>query len=97
MTKSRSQELSEQFTEQSQRCCNWLLPFMQNNPPKFPQMQKGARFNLDNCESVDSGSQRGNCELKDLDGERLRAGRPPLEGTSPLPRILMAELPTGEP
>jgi hypothetical protein len=35
MTKSRSQELSEQFTEQWQRCRNWLLPFMQNNQPKF--------------------------------------------------------------
>ena len=35
MTKSRSQELSEQFTEQWQRCRDWLLPFMQNNQPKF--------------------------------------------------------------
>jgi hypothetical protein len=35
MTKSRRQELSEQFTEQWQRCRAWLLPFMQNNQPKF--------------------------------------------------------------
>jgi hypothetical protein len=35
MAKSRSQQLSEQFTEQWQRCRDWLVPFMQNNPPKF--------------------------------------------------------------
>ena len=35
MTRSRSQQLSEQFTEQWQRCREWLLPFMQNNQPKF--------------------------------------------------------------
>jgi hypothetical protein len=35
MTKSRRQDLSEQFTEQWQRCRDWLLPFMQNNQPKF--------------------------------------------------------------
>ena len=35
MTKTRQQELSEQFTEQWQRCRDWLLPFMQNNEPKF--------------------------------------------------------------
>jgi hypothetical protein len=35
MTKSRSQQLSEQFTEQWQRCRDWLVPFMQNNQPKF--------------------------------------------------------------
>jgi hypothetical protein len=35
MTKSRSQELSEQFAEQWQRCRDWLVPFMQNNQPKF--------------------------------------------------------------
>jgi hypothetical protein len=35
MKKSRSQELSEQFTEQWQRCRDWLLPFMQNHQPKF--------------------------------------------------------------
>ena len=35
MTKSRRQELSEQFTEQWQRCRDWLLPFMQNSRPKF--------------------------------------------------------------
>lgn len=35
MTKSRRQELSEKFTEQWQRCRDWLLPFMENNQPKF--------------------------------------------------------------
>ena len=35
MSKSRSQELSKKFTEQWQRCREWLLPFMQNNQPKF--------------------------------------------------------------
>ena len=35
MTKSRRQELSQQFTEQWQSCRDWLLPFMQNNQPKF--------------------------------------------------------------
>jgi hypothetical protein len=35
MTKSRRQELSEQFTEQWQRCRDWLLPFMQNSQPMF--------------------------------------------------------------
>jgi hypothetical protein len=35
MTKSRREELSEQFTQQWQRCRDWLLPFMQNNQPKF--------------------------------------------------------------
>jgi hypothetical protein len=35
MAKSRSQQLSEQFTEQWQRCRDWLVPFMQNNQPKF--------------------------------------------------------------
>jgi hypothetical protein len=35
MTKSRRQELSEQFTEQWQRSRDWLVPFMQNNQPKF--------------------------------------------------------------
>ena len=35
MTKSRRQELSEQFTEQWQRCRDWLLPFLQNGQPKF--------------------------------------------------------------
>jgi hypothetical protein len=33
MTKSRRQDLSEEFTEQWQRCRDWLLPFMQNNQP----------------------------------------------------------------
>jgi hypothetical protein len=35
MTKTKSQELSEKFTEQWQRCRSWLLPYMQNNQPKF--------------------------------------------------------------
>jgi hypothetical protein len=35
MTKSRRQELSEIFSEQWQRSRDWLLPFMQNNRPKF--------------------------------------------------------------
>jgi hypothetical protein len=35
MTRGRRQELSEQFTEQWQRCRDWLLPFMQSNEPKF--------------------------------------------------------------
>ena len=35
MTKTRQQELSEKFTEQWQRSRDWLLPFMQNNQPKF--------------------------------------------------------------
>lgn len=35
MKKSRSQELSENFTEQWQRSRDWLVPFMQNNQPKF--------------------------------------------------------------
>jgi hypothetical protein len=35
MPKTRSQELSEKFTGQWQRCRDWLLPFMQNNQPKF--------------------------------------------------------------
>ena len=35
MTKSRNQELSDRFTEQWQQCRDWLLPYMQNNNPKF--------------------------------------------------------------
>jgi hypothetical protein len=35
MKKTRSEELSEKFTEQWQRCRDWLLPLMQNNRPKF--------------------------------------------------------------
>ena len=35
MTKSRRQELSQKFTEKWQSCRDWLLPFMQNNQPKF--------------------------------------------------------------
>jgi len=35
MTKSRSQELSEKFAADWRRCRDWLLPFMQNNQPKF--------------------------------------------------------------
>jgi hypothetical protein len=35
MTKSRSQELSEKADAERRRCCDWLLPFMQNGQPKF--------------------------------------------------------------
>jgi hypothetical protein len=35
MTKTRSEELSEKFTEQWPQCCDWLLPYMENNQPKF--------------------------------------------------------------
>ena len=35
MKMSRSQELSEKFAEERLRCRDWLLPFMQNNQPKF--------------------------------------------------------------
>lgn len=35
MTKSRSQVLSEKAAGERRRCRDWLLPFMQNNQPKF--------------------------------------------------------------
>jgi hypothetical protein len=35
LTKSRGQELSENFTEQWHQCRDWLVPYMQNNQPKF--------------------------------------------------------------
>jgi hypothetical protein len=35
MIKSRSQELSEKFTDQWHRSRDWLLPFMRNGQPKF--------------------------------------------------------------
>ena len=35
MTKSRSQELHERAADEHHRCRQWLLPFMQNNQPKF--------------------------------------------------------------
>ena len=35
MTKTRSQQLSEKADEERRRCRDWLLPFMQNNQPKF--------------------------------------------------------------
>ena len=35
MTKPRREELSERFTEQWHRSRDWLLPFMQDNRPKF--------------------------------------------------------------
>jgi hypothetical protein len=35
MTNSRSQELSEKATAERRRCRDWLLPFMQDNQPKF--------------------------------------------------------------
>lgn len=35
MKKSRSQEISEKFTQQWQQCRDWLVPYMQNDQPKF--------------------------------------------------------------
>jgi len=35
MTNSRSQELSENAAAERRRCRDWLLPFMQDNQPKF--------------------------------------------------------------
>jgi hypothetical protein len=35
MTKSRSQELSEKAAAERRLCRDWLLPFMQDNQPKF--------------------------------------------------------------
>jgi hypothetical protein len=35
MTKNRSQKLSEKADAERRRCRDWLLPFMQNNQPKF--------------------------------------------------------------
>lgn len=35
MTKSRRKQLSEKAAEELWRCRDWLLPFMQNNQPKF--------------------------------------------------------------
>ncbi|HZR61571.1 MAG TPA: hypothetical protein VFA80_11555 [Xanthobacteraceae bacterium] len=35
MAKTRKEELSERFTEQWRQCRDWLLPFMQDNQPKF--------------------------------------------------------------
>jgi hypothetical protein len=35
MKKSRSEELSEKFADEWQRCRDWLIPFMHNNQPKF--------------------------------------------------------------
>lgn len=35
MLKTRSQQLSEKAGEERRRCRDWLLPFMQNNQPKF--------------------------------------------------------------
>lgn len=35
MTKSRSQILSEKADAERRLCRDWLLPFMQNNQPKF--------------------------------------------------------------
>ena len=35
MAKSRSQILSEKADAERRRCRDWLLPFMQNNQPKF--------------------------------------------------------------
>jgi hypothetical protein len=35
MFKSRREQLSEKFTKEWQRSRDWLMPFMQNNQPKF--------------------------------------------------------------
>jgi hypothetical protein len=35
MTKSRREQLSEKAEDEQRRCRDWLLPFMQNNNPKF--------------------------------------------------------------
>jgi hypothetical protein len=35
MMKTRSQELSEKAAEERRRCRDWLLPFMQDNQPRF--------------------------------------------------------------
>ena len=35
MLKTRSQQLSEKAGDERRRCRDWLLPFMQNNQPKF--------------------------------------------------------------
>jgi len=35
MPKSRKQELYEKAEEEPQRCCDWLLPFLRDNQPKF--------------------------------------------------------------
>jgi hypothetical protein len=35
MTKSRSKLLSEKADAERRRCREWLLPYMQNNLPKF--------------------------------------------------------------
>jgi hypothetical protein len=35
VTKSRRQELYEQAEEERQRCCDWLLPLLRENQPKF--------------------------------------------------------------
>jgi hypothetical protein len=34
-TKTRSLELSEKADQERQRCRDWLIPFMQDNKPKF--------------------------------------------------------------
>jgi hypothetical protein len=33
--KNRQQQLSEKAYQERRRCRDWLLPFMQNNQPKF--------------------------------------------------------------
>jgi hypothetical protein len=35
MKKSHSQELSEKAAEERQKCCDWLIPFIKDNQPKF--------------------------------------------------------------
>jgi len=53
MTKTGSEEHSEKFTEQWHRCRDWLLPFMQNNQPKFltkDELRSVAMHELKVCE-----------------------------------------------
>jgi hypothetical protein len=35
LMKNRQQELSEKANEERRRCRDWLLPFIQNDQPKF--------------------------------------------------------------
>lgn len=35
LNKARTQELLEKADDERRRCRDWLLPFMQNNQPKF--------------------------------------------------------------
>jgi hypothetical protein len=55
MTKTRQQEVSDKFTEQWQRSRDWLVPFMQNNQPKFltkDELRSGAMRELNVSKSA---------------------------------------------